>query len=239
VAETGRNLVLALRPLLPMLLCALPLAPAALADPMRLADPRPRWVGVRFEISPSDRPSQLDAIYTEVLRGWLEPAELPGHVRVSVGGDAIERFVLAAEQPVPGSFDDFVWIFEARSGAVVSARLSGRLVKTLDWGLFRSRVEAPIHAAMDTLAHAGFEPPRLLFGQRLFGYCQADAAVGCTPVPAVHYDTARGYVNAVGPLSVEFRGVVLRSFSPLGEAIFSELPGEPGGASDGPLALTR
>ena len=45
----------------------------------------------------------------------------------------------------------------------------------------------------------------------------------CTVVAARGYDAASGYVNAIGNLSVSFGDVTLHTFSPLGEAVFSEV----------------
>lgn len=193
-------------------------------EPMRLDDPRPRWVGVRFEVSPADRPDQLDRVYTPGIRAWLEPDAVPGRLRVSIPGADVERMLLVGEDPVPGSFGSFVWVFDAASGHVVSAELRGTLIKTLDWGPFTSRVRTPIRVAMRTAAAAGFEPPRVVLGQRLHGFCERAGSPDCTLVAGVRYDRSRGYVNAVGSLAVEFRGITLRTFSPLGEARFSELP---------------
>ena len=92
---------------------------------------------------------------------------------------------------------------------------------------------------MNTRTRAGFEPARRLFGQLLHGYCTRADTNGCTLVRGVRYDARRGYVNAVGPLSVDFRGVTLRTFSPLGEAIFAEIPPEPPAGSGPRVARQR
>ena len=59
-------------------------------------------------------------------------------------------------------------------------------------------------------------------GQQIFGYCDARVGPSCNFVTASGYDAASGYVNAIGDLSVHFGDLKLRTFSPLGEAVFSE-----------------
>ena len=60
------------------------LAEPVLAEPMQLDDPRPRWVQVEFEVSPSDAPGRLDSTYTKKALAWLEPAAEPGYAQVTV-----------------------------------------------------------------------------------------------------------------------------------------------------------
>jgi hypothetical protein len=130
---------------------------------------------------------------------------------------------------VEGSFSDYIWVFETSSGHVVSARVVGKLTKTLDWGFFTSEVEASIRIQMATRsetgapAAAGFAPPQSRLGQLLFHFCTLADGDGCTRVSAAPYDARSGYVNAVGPISAHSTGVTTRAFSPLGEARFSEL----------------
>ena len=92
----------------------------------------------------------------------------------------------------------------------------------LDWGLFRSKARAQIHVNMATDRLGGFRGPRKWLGQKLFGFCEEPQNRSCTLVPAVPYDPTSGYVNAVGELSVRFGDLTLHTFSPLGEAVFSE-----------------
>jgi hypothetical protein len=192
------------------------------ADPVDLLDPTPRWIDVAYEISPRDRPDQSDTRYTPKIRARLEPAE-PGFVRITVAGRDVERVLLVDDEPVPGSFSDFVWVFDASSGAVVTATVSGTLIKTLDWGLFDSKVRAAIEVTMGTGRDVGFESPRRWLGQEIFEFCDDAGDAKCRLVPAKDYDSSRGYVNAVGNLSVRFGDLVVRTFSPLGEAMFSEV----------------
>lgn len=199
------------------------LALPAPADPLDLADPRPRFVTVEFEVSPGERPDQLDSVYTPPLRARLEPLEA-GLVQVRVPAADVERHLLVRHRPKPGSFSDFVWVFDTRAAQVVSAHLTGTLVRRLDWGFFATDVEAEIRVEMSTRAVAGFRPPRRVLGNDYFGYCDRPGRAPCTLVPAVGYDGETGYVNAVGGVSVRFLNHIVHSFSPLGEAVFSELP---------------
>lgn len=200
---------------------------SALAEPVDFLDPSPRWVEVAFEVSPRDKPAQTDTIYTPKIRAWLEAADRQGQVKVTVDRRDVERVLLVDDDPVEGSFTDFVWVFDAVTGEVVSAALSGTLTKEIDWGLFRSRVRTRIEADMSTNRVGGIEKPRRWLGQQLFGYCgeeEGEEDVSrCTVVAASGYDPASGYVNAVGDLSVRFGDLTLRTFSPLGEAVFSEV----------------
>ena len=58
----------------------------------------------------------------------------------------------------------------------------------------------------------------------IFAHCADPNPARCTLVPPAEYDETRGYVNAVGSLIVRYHGLTLHTFSPLGEAVFSELP---------------
>ncbi len=195
----------------------------ASAEPMRLDDPRPRWVSVRFEISPEDQPGRLDAQYGDAIPAWLEPDGESGRVRVTVPARWVESRLLADQGARPGSLSDFVWLFDARTGDVISASLSGWLRRRLGLGPlgFETRVE--IETELTTLSPAGFHGPERLLGQRIFAYCDPRQDARCTPVRPVPYDSRTGYVNAVGFVSGRATRVTTRSFSPLGEARFSEL----------------
>jgi hypothetical protein len=209
------------RTLLIGLLLLLPLS--ALAEPVDLLDPTARWVEVAFEVSPRDKPIQTDTIYTPKIRAWLEAGDRKGWMKVTVDSCDVERILLADDDPVAGSFSDFVWVFDAVTGEVVSASLSGTLTKELDWGLFRSKVRTQIEADLATNRVAGVKKPRRWMGQQLFGYCSDEDGKRCTVIDASEYDAASGYVNAVGDLSVRFGDVTVHTFSPLGEAVFSEV----------------
>lgn len=213
------------------------IAAAASAEPMNLHDAEPRWVSVRFEVSPPDLPLQTDALYTAELPAWLEPGVLPGEVRVTVAGSLVERHLMRGQHPVPGSFSDFVWTFDSSDGHVRSATLQGVLRQRLRLGLTDFEVRTPIRVFMDTASPAGYGRTQRLFGRRIFGFCVPTGSERCQAVTPTPYDPATGYVNALGPVSADAQIARVRSFSPLGEAVFSEA--EPRLASEGtpPVSL--
>jgi hypothetical protein len=215
------------RALLQSLLVAGLVSPgSAVAEPMDLNDFRPRWVTIAFEESPPHQPGRLDHLYAPELPAWLEP-EAPGRLRVTLARGLVERYLLAAADPKPGSFGDFVWMFDASSGDVISARLTGTVRKRIDWGLFTSTVDTDIRIDLDTRGPAGFGRPRHLLGQLLFDFCDGADRDRCTPVVGVPYERDRGYVNAVGKIDARSRSVHVETFAPLGEAVFSEVPVPP------------
>lgn len=199
-------------------------AVARASEPMNLGDPRPRAVSVRFETSPTDQPGRLASHYSDAVPAWLEPADLAGQVRVTITSADVETRRFRNQRVRPGSFSDFVWIFDAASGEVVSAHLRGTLVRSFDFGAFRSDVETQLETEMTTQTRVGFEPGRVRLGQLVFPLCMREGG-DCTIVTPVRYDRRTGYVNAVGPLVGSALGTAARSFSPLGEAIFSEAEG--------------
>jgi len=213
------------------------LAPAASAEPMDLDNPAPRWITVRFEVSPSARPLQRDAHYTPPLPAWLEPGALPGEVKVTVAGKLVERHMMDDQEPLPGSFSDFVWTFDQRTGHVRSATLSGVILKRVPLGLSDLVVETPIHVAMDTASPAGYGRTKRLFGHRILDFCEPTTSKRCQAVRPTLYDPETGYVNALGRVSADAQVARIRSYSPLGEAVFSEA--EPQLASEGtpPVSL--
>ena len=211
-------------------------AAAADAEPMDIGDPRPRWVGVRFEISPPGRPGQRDTVYTQRFPAWVEATEA-GQLRVTVAAEIVEQHLMGEQFPVPGSFSDFEWIFDRESGDVVSASLRGKVSNEISYGLGSTHVHTEISVRMSTREEAGYEMPRQIMRHRIFPYCAGGEhkSDGCTLVTAHSYQPRSGYVNAVGELLVHSPFTVLRTFSPLGEAVFSELPSWP----DYELELTR
>ena len=206
--------------------CAAPLlllSGPVLASPMDLRDMRPRWVGVAFEVSPSSKPYQLQNVYTERVQAWFEPISESGQVRITVGGNTVESRLLWDQEPKAGSFSDFVWIFDVATGHVVSASLSGTLWRQLSWGIGRQKVEAKIAADMTSTAVAGYKPPLRLLGNVFHRFCSDPESPRCTLVEGRGYDFESGYVNAVGKMKVGSRIAGAGVFSPLGEAVFSEL----------------
>ncbi len=191
---------------------------------MDLGNPLPRWVFVAFEVSPPDRPGQLDSVYTRNLPAWFVPADRAGQVSVSMPGELVESELMAGFDAIAGTFENFTWTFEAATGDVIAAGTAGVLARTLDWGPFESRVQPSIRVQMNTLKPAGFSPPKYLFGHEVFSFCSASSDP-CQSVSPVRYDRRTGYVNAVGVLRIHWGGLDWETFAPLGEAVFSEAPG--------------
>jgi len=204
-------------------LVAVAAAASSSADPMDLANAEPRWVTVRFEVSPAEEPGRTDAVYGPPLSAWAEPEPDAARLRVTIPGRAVETHLVAGHDPVPGTFSDFVWSFDRATGHVHSATVEGTVVRTLDWGVARTRAKARLRFRMDTLHAAGFRTPRRVLGQPVSYFCDPDARDDCVRVRPHRYDPATGYVNAVGPIEVENPVLGMRTFSTLGEARFSEL----------------
>jgi hypothetical protein len=191
--------------------------------PLDLTDRQPRSVGVTFEVSSSDQPGRTDAQYSVPFSAWLRPGKQQQLIEVVVPSRVVEEHLLREENPLPGSFSDFIWVFDVRSGEVVSASVSGTMLRTLNWGLTKTRTPVRIRVDMSTRKRAGFEPPVTILGQTFFRHCTKRASKRCTVVDAVPLDPSSGYVNAVGSMAVVSSVMRLRSFSPIGEAIFREL----------------
>jgi len=220
-----------------LLLAALALlAATATAEPMDLRDSEPRWVTVRFEVSPPDRPLQTDAHYTVPIPAWLEPGARLDEVKVTVAGNEVERHLMVGQEPVQGSFSDFVWSFDSRTGHVRSATLSGVVVQRVNLGLRTLVVNTPIEVAMDTASPAGYGPTQRLFGRRIHSFCEPRPWRLCKAVHPTLYNRGTGYVNALGAIAAEAEIARIRSFSPLGEAVFNEA--EPQLASEGTVPVS-
>lgn len=195
----------------------------ASAEPLDLFNPRARELVVSFEISPREIPNQIDTIYTQDFPARLEPGARDGEVRVVIDAQIIERHLLRSENPVAGSFSDFIWTFDVETGHVVSASLEGQVVRKLDWGIVTTEVHADIEVEMGTARVAGFRAPLRILGQLFFRHCTALNNRKCTLVEATPLDPATGHVNAIGGMWVHSYVMNLFSFSPLGEAVFREL----------------
>jgi hypothetical protein len=201
----------------------------AAAEPVNLSDGQARWIEVRFEISPQGRPGQRDTVYSSRLPAWLAPGEQPGQVQISIDSQIVEQHLMNDERPVPGSFSDFVWLLDATTGEVLSASLNGKLVREVGWGLIRANIETRIQVDMSTREQAGYRMPRRILRNTFFPFCGGSAKIvdDCTLVTPTPYQGRSGYVNAVGDLSVQSKLVTLHTFSPLGEAVFSEFSAVP------------
>lgn len=202
------------------------LAPSSgFAEPLDLRDARPRWVSVRFENSPADRPGRLAASYTDPIDAWLEPDADPRQVRVTVAGPAVERGYFQRQRLRPGSFSDYVWVFDRASGEVVSASLTGTFIRRFEVGPLSPEVDTRFEALMTTRKPAGFREPHAILGQVVFPHCEESDA-SCTLIAPVRLDPRTGYVNAVGRIIGRAFGASASTFSAIGEALFSERPSE-------------
>jgi hypothetical protein len=213
-----------------LVMMVLATAAQAAADPvpMRLDDPTPRWVSVRFEDSGSDAPGAIDVVYSPAYPAWFAPDPAGSRVRVTVTGPTLERMI-ADQDPVPGSFSDFVWEFDVETGDVRVAEFTGKVRQNLEFGIARWRVDADIHATLSTREVAGYTPSRNMLGLRIYRYCDGDGPA-CTPMRPHPYAPESGYVHAVGVIEATAGPTHVRSYCPLGEAVFTEL------RSDGPPA---
>ncbi len=116
---------------------------------------------------------------------------------------------------------------------MLSATLSGSVVRSLALGPLRSESEVALRVELSTRVPAGFEPPQMRLGQLVFHACTRHD-LGCTLVPATPLDPRTGYVNAVGRIEARALRISTQSFAPLGEAIFSERA-----APEGPVFSER
>jgi hypothetical protein len=199
------------------------LASPASAEPLNLSNATPRWIEVTFETSPMDQPGQRRSSWGRPLPAMLRPSARRGWLIVAIPPDIVERELIPEQNPVPGSFSPFVWVFDAGSGHVVSADLEGAVHRRVPLGFLRPKVRAEVRFEMATDRVAGFLEPRNFFGQRIHEFCDtAGAASACTLVPPVVFDRKTGYVNAVGLVEAHSKGIATRSFSSLGEARFFE-----------------
>ncbi len=201
---------------------ALLLAAPVAAEPMDLSNATARWVAVRFEVSPEDRPGQVRSRFSRRFMAWLAPDEREGALRVTVAAPIVENHLFIGQEPSPGSFSDFVWIIDSATGHVLSARTAGLLLREIGWGFARWKTDATVDISMDTFAAVGFQRSRLL-GRPYPKLCKPPDANRCTVVHPVRFEQETGYVNAVGYVTARWNGLTVRSFSPLGEAIFSEI----------------
>ncbi|MGH0035175.1 MAG: hypothetical protein ACQGVK_09125 [Myxococcota bacterium] len=221
-----------------LLAAATAVAPAAGAEGLDLQDPTPRWVEVAFERSPPEEPGRLRGRFTTSFPAWLEPGPEAGQIQVTIGRGIVEAHLLDQYVPVPESFSDFVWVFDADSGHVVSARLQGAVVTPMELGFLRTRTVTRLVVDMTSRQRAGFQRPSRILGNDHFPYCSDPDSLRCRIVPGYALDRETGWVNAVGAISARTGPVKVISFSPLGEARFVESGPSPDVASGPPLAVS-
>lgn len=199
-------------------------AQQAIAEPLDLSDPRPRWIEVRFEISPPDEPGSLDRKWSERRLAYFEPAAGDAVVEIRIPAAEIEAQLRSAgTDAIPGSFSEFVWTLDPRTGHVLAAGMTGRVRKPIQFGPIRTSAQIEIRVEMTTEGRAGFDPDAGILGVRTNRFCSpGNSDSDCVGVAPVRFDPARGYVNAVGSLRAKSFLAEIRAFSPLGEVKFLE-----------------
>ena len=205
--------------LLLALLCVF--AGSARGEGLDLRNPTPRAIRVTFEDSGPAFPGVLNQKYGQPVRGWFVPGPGRGQALVRIPGSEMERIVTNYE-PVPGSFSDFVWIFDTVTGHVLTASFAGIVKSKLRWGFLESEVETSIVMDLGTRTQGGFLTPVERFGHVIFAFCK-EASPECRQVPPMALDADSGYVNAVGYVNATaIGGLETTSYSPMGEAMFQE-----------------
>jgi hypothetical protein len=177
---------------------------------------------VAFERSPESEPGRLRDRFTQAFPAWLEPGPEAGQVQVTIDRRIVEAHLLDDYSPVPGSFSDFVWVFDVETGHVRSARLAGKVVTPMHFGFVRTRTVTRLAVDMNSHELAGFRESSQILGNRMFPYCSDPDSLRCHLVPGYALDPETGYVNAVGSIAARTGPVEVWSFSPMGEALFLE-----------------
>lgn len=225
-------------PRLLLALAALLLALPAAADvPLDLGDLRAREVQVRFEVSPREHPARRDARWTEPLPARLEPTA-SGHARVVVPARVVEERLLADQGVVPGSFEDFVWIFEPRTGEVLSASFHGTLTRALGLGFLKVRTDVSLDVALSTREAVAFRPGHRVLGELVHAPCDASDDPECVRVAPEPFDPETGAVYAVGLVRARSGPFGSRSLCPFGEAVFLEAEPPPAPGIDLPAVAS-
>ncbi len=197
---------------------------AARAVPLDLLDPTPRWVEVRFEVSPADQPGRLDRTWSSNRLAYLDSPEGSDAVRIRIPADEFEAHLRTTGiEAITGSFSEFVWTFEPRTGHVLKATFSGHVRERISFGPIRTSALVEISGGMTTLDRGGFREVRGVLGLKTQRYCSPGSeGSGCNAVRSARFDPASGYVNAVGMVRAATRVLEILAFSPLGEVQFSE-----------------
>ncbi|GEM_PF-1479092 len=212
-----------------LLFTAIVLASDASAEPLDLSDARPRWIEVRFEVSPADEPGSLDRQWSAPRRARLEPLAQTGRIAIHIPATELEdQLRSTGSDPIGGSFSDFVWTLDPVTGHVRSAGFSGRVREEIRLGPFRTAANVDIQVEMNTEVGAGYVPEQGVLGIRTNRFCAPGERrrhrAPCVAVEPVRFDPASGYVNAVGHLRAAHPLAEIMAFSPLGEVEFLERP---------------
>jgi hypothetical protein len=192
--------------------------PAA-SQPMDLASLQSRWVRVEVVLSPPDVSGRR---LSEPALAWYESGPGPTQRTVIVPSAVVERVLLADRNPVDRSFSDYVWVFDATTGHVVSASFSGLVDERLRLGPIDVSARVSISAVLTSLAAAGYRAPTSFESRSVVGFCADPGAAGCTEVASSGLDPSSGWVRANGPVSATWRSLEVHAFTPLGHARFLE-----------------
>ena len=198
----------------------------ASAEPLDLNDPTPRWIEVRFEISPAEEPGSLDRHWSEPRRARVERGSSADVLRIEIPAVVVEAQLQSTGAiTIPGSFTTFSWVLEPATGHVLEAAMRGEVREELSLGPFRTYAQVEIAIEMNTERAVGYVPGQGILGVPTNRLCRPERDEGqCVPVAPVRFDPARGYVNAVGMVRAASSMAEIRAFSPLGEVEFSERP---------------
>ena len=126
-------------------------SPSAGSAPLDLQESTPRWIEVQFEVSPDHAPGQLNSTWSVPRAAYLEPDVDPSLMRIRIPKSEIEAHLrTTGTEPVPGSFSEFVWTLDARTGHVLAADLTGRVRQHLSFGLIQTSAAVDIRPKQET-----------------------------------------------------------------------------------------
>lgn len=196
----------------------------ATAAPLDLQDPTPRWIEVQFEVSPEDEPGRLDGIWSVPRAAFLDSDPDRRIVRIRIPTEEIEAHLRSTgTEAIAGSFSNFVWTLDSRTGHVLTAVLTGRVRERFSFGPIRTSTTVEIRVEMTTRKAGGFRSTRRIFGLQTHAFClPSPKSSQCIAVAPIRFDPESGYVNAVGSVVATTAIAEILAFSPLGEARFSE-----------------
>ncbi len=240
IRPLGRTILVQLGLLLLVLSVFLCSWSATASGPLDLHDPNPRWVDVRFEVSPANRPGQLDSKWSGMRAAFVDPAAGPGIVEIRIPADEMEAHLRSTgTDAISGTFSEFVWTFDRETGHVLAAVMRGRVREQVRFGFIHTSATIDIQVQMTTQQVAGFASDSGMLGIETQRFCapgpikrgakikRSRLIEGCVGVEAAPLDPARGYVNAVGTVRAATPVLEIEAFSPLGEVRFSERSAAP------------
>lgn len=201
----------------------IPLAAATRAnanDPMDLARTEARWISVQvINALPGERHPRPGP----PARAWYAVGDRPGERVVTVPGPEVERIFFANRSPVDRSFSDFVWVFDAETGHVLSASFTGMVSEPVWIGPLQATARVAIAARLSTRMPGGYRRPRRIAGRTVTGYCADSDLPECTAVEPAAYDPETGWVRANGAVCASWRSLRTLAYTTMGQARFLEL----------------